>query len=80
MSKAKQASTIPFQDGDTVVLRSGSKPMTVIAVSKKKNGEVSLCWWDEYKQQICQESLPAHALRLAPVTAAPAAAPAAAIS
>jgi hypothetical protein len=40
--------------------------MTVIAVHKKK-GELELCWWDEYKQQICKESLPQHALRLAPL-------------
>jgi uncharacterized protein YodC (DUF2158 family) len=49
-----------FKAGEVVVLKSGSKPLTVTDTDGK---EVKLCWWDDHKQKICTNSIHQDALR-----------------
>jgi uncharacterized protein YodC (DUF2158 family) len=49
-----------FKAGDVVMLKSGSKPLTVAETDGK---EVKLSWWDDNKQKICSSNIHQDALR-----------------
>ena len=51
-----------FRAGDVVVLKSGSKPLTVTQAESK---DVKVCWWDDNKQKLGSSSIHQDALKLA---------------